>query len=171
MADPSFWSIALPTVVGAVVGGGISALVASWTFHKESEDRVKIRDAESRERYEERLTDRLFKINEDMLTIIPGSARSRSNLLSEVWTISNALKNISISADDTDRALILLFSNACSMNKAHDIIEVNNLFKFLIDEIIEWRNQTEPLGGYLEQVKAKIEKVWPSPKEVKSSKE
>lgn len=159
MADPSFWLIAFPTTFGAVVGGGISALVASWTFHKESEDRVKIRDAEARERYEERLADRLFKINEDMLAIIPGSARSRSNLFSEVWSISNALKNISILASGTDRDLILLLSNTCSLNKAYDIIEVNNLFKFLIDEIIEWRNQTEHSVAYLEQVKAKIDKL------------
>lgn len=171
MSNPSFWSIALPTVSGAIIGGGISALVASWTFHKESQDRVTIRNSESRARYEERLTDRLFKVNEDMLAIIPGSARSRSNLVSEVWTISNALKNISILANDNDRVLLSLFANACSMDKAYDIVEVNNLFKFLIDEIIQWRNQTEPQYGYLEHVRTKIEKAWPNPIELKSFEE
>lgn len=75
MADPSFWSIALPTVAGAVVGGGISGIVSFRIFKDESRERAKVRLSESEERYEVRLTEALATVLNEMM-LFPKSLQS-----------------------------------------------------------------------------------------------
>ena len=145
MANPTFWSIALPTTAGAVVGAGIGVFGLQWLFYRES-----------RERYETQLTDKLFQVSEEMRNLIPRSANFGSNLIVEVWGISAALKNVSMMARGADREMISLLSQVCDEKKAVDRVVVNNIYGFLIQIIAEWRNKNRSFDHCLRQAKKRI---------------
>ena len=114
MANPSFWSVALPTVAGALVGAAIGWLAIRWQFKHESKERAEIREKESRERYEDGLT------------------RDVGGLLKEISAYASLLKSGTPATGGEDFALITSIEIVRIFARDKDLEMVKQIRKFFL---------------------------------------
>jgi hypothetical protein len=133
---------AVPTLVATLIGGAISIFVAAMIFKRESI-----------QRYEERLTDSLAHVANEIQNFMPSLAISLDAMAQEKMVMANLLDVAAMKADGKDRELIQAMAGA-ALDVKQDTPEKHQILIWnLVVSLYGWRTKVEKIEFYLNKFK------------------
>lgn len=153
MADSTFWSSVISTLIGAASGSGLSGVIGWKIYKREELSRRQTSERNFELKYEERLTDELIKLAEKIQEFLYEVPIELDDIGREKMALGSSLDIAAMKAKGQDLELVRLMADAAYDMGIDTSEKHQRLVWDLITSLSAWRTKVYPIEFYLSKFK------------------